>query len=586
MDPIDAPESWTLAPEPPEAALLVAGGTTPLLAPLLARRGALDPDAARRFLEPSPGDLHDPFLLHGMEAAVARLLEARRRGERVAIVGDYDVDGITGTALLVVVLGRCGIATEAILPNRLLDGYGFQTSHVDRAKALGCTLVVTVDCGTTSTAAVARARAEGLDVVITDHHLPSPALPADTLQINPRQAECRYPFRELTGAGLALKLAQAVAQRCDRAAALEPLLRIACLGTIADLAPLVGENRTIAALGLEALRRTRSEGLRALIRIAGLTPPFRASDVGFRLGPRLNAAGRLRRPDEALELLLTRDPARAAVLATELDECNRERQAEEQRTVAEARQRVLERGAPPPIVVEWSEGWHRGVVGIAASRIAREFHRPAVLLSVGGTTAVGSGRSIRGIHLHDFLSGFDGELERFGGHAQAIGLEVRVERLPDLRSRLEAAAAAVWPPELLRRRHEYELEIAPRAVDESLLESLLALQPHGMGNPHPLLRVGPLTLDGAPRSFGQGHVSARARGDDGGSVRLLRWRRGDTESAPALPERLEVLAQLDWDGYAQAPVLEVVACRACEGAATTSATAPAGSSSRVVGTES
>jgi single-stranded-DNA-specific exonuclease len=531
-------------------------------APLLARRGVADVDAARRFLQPSLGDLHDPFLLHGMEAAVARLLEARRHAERVAIVGDYDVDGITGTALLIAVFARCGIATEAILPNRLLDGYGFQAAHVERARTAGCSVVVTVDCGSTARAAVERARAAGVDVIITDHHLAAHPLDGDTLQINPRQPRCGYPFRELTGAGLAFKLALALAQRCDRPAALEPLLRIACLGTIADVAPLVGENRTIASLGLKALRQTRSQGLRALIRVAGVVPPFRATDVGFRLGPRLNAAGRLRRPDEALELLLTRDPERAAALAAELDERNRERQVEEQAVVEEARRRVIERGAPPPIVVEWSEGWHRGVVGIAASRIAREFHRPAVLIAIDGDSGVGSGRSIRGIHLHEFLSQFETELVRFGGHAQAIGLEVGADRLPDLRARLESRAAASFAPELLQRRYEYELEVAPRGVDESLLDRLLALEPHGMGNPNPLLRVGPLTLQGSPRVFGQGHLRATARGDDGGVVRLLQWRRGETETAPALPERLEVLGQLEWDGFLQAPVLELVATRA------------------------
>jgi single-stranded-DNA-specific exonuclease len=562
MGEIDAAESWVLAPLPPETARLIAEGVAPLLAPLLARRGAVDADSVRRFLEPAPSDLHDPFLLHGMEPAVARVLLARERGERIAIVGDYDVDGITGTALLVAVLARCGIATQAILPNRLLDGYGFQLGHVDRAKLAGCSLIITVDCGTTSAAAVERASAEGVDVIITDHHLPSPAMPVATLQINPRQTACAYPFRELTGAGLALKLAQAIALRCDRTSALEPLLRIACLGTIADLAPLLGENRTIAALGLRALRQTRSEGLRALMRIAGLTPPYSASDVGYRIGPRLNAAGRLRRPDEALELLLTRDPERAAALAAELDERNRERQGEEQKVVEEARQRVLDRPTLPPIVVEWSDGWHRGVVGIAASRIAREFHRPAVLISIDGTSGVGSGRSIRGIHLHEFLSAFESELERFGGHAQAIGLQVVAADLPALRARLETAAGACWPAELLRRRHEYELEIAPREVDESLLERLFALHPHGMGNPHPVLRVGPLTLEGVPRIFGRGHLRVQARGDDGGAVRLLVWHRGEPESVARLPERLEVLAQLEWDSYLQAPVLEVMASRA------------------------
>jgi single-stranded-DNA-specific exonuclease len=518
-----------------------------------------------------------------MAPAVVRLLEARQRGERVAIVGDYDVDGVTGTALLVAVLGRCGIATEPILPNRLSEGYGFQVSHAERAHAAGCALIVTVDCGSTASAAVERSRALGLDVIVTDHHLSAHHLPAATLQINPHQASCTYPFRELTGAGLAFKLAQAVAQRCDRPVPLDPLLRIACLGTIADVAPLIGENRTIAALGLRALRHTRSEGLRALMRVADVKPPFRATDVGFRLGPRLNAAGRLRRPDEALELLLTRDPARAVVLAAELDERNRERQVEEQAVVEEARKRVLERGALPPILIEWSDGWHRGVVGIAASRLAREFHRPAILISIEGETGVGSGRSIRAIHLHQFLSSFEHELVRFGGHAQAIGLEAATASLSDLRARLEAHAAAQWPAELLVRRHEYELEVAARAVDEDLLDRLLVLEPHGMSNPSPLLRVGPLTLEGPLRVFGQGHLRASARGDDGGIVRLLQWRRGESETAPTLPDRLEVLGQLEWDGFLQAPVLEIAAYRSLHAGAAVGAPAELGATAAPTG---
>jgi single-stranded-DNA-specific exonuclease len=229
--------------------------------------------------------------------------------------------------------------------------------------------------------------------------------------------------------------------------------------------------------------------------------------------------------------------------------------------VEEARKRVIERGDLPSIVIEWSPDWHRGVVGIAASRIAREFNRPTVLISIDGDSGVGSGRSIRGIHLHRFLSAFESEMVRFGGHAQAIGLEVAAGGLHDLRARLEATASADWPPELLARRYEYELEIAPGAVDESLLDRLLALEPHGAGNPNPVLRVGPLTLEGPPRTFGQGHLRAQARGDDGGLVRLLMWRRGETETAPALPERFEVLGQLEWDGFLQAPVLEVIASR-------------------------
>ena len=261
---------------------------------------------------------------------MTRLLEARRRNERVAIVGDYDVDGITGTALLVAVFTRCGIATEPILPNRLLDGYGFQTAHVDRAQSTGCSLIVTVDCGSTARAAVERAREAGVDVIITDHHLSSHQVPAETIQINPHQAACRYPFRDLTGAGLALKLAQAVALRCDRPTALDALLRIACLGTIADVAPLIGENRTIASLGLKALRQTRSEGLRALIRIAGVVPPFsrhrrRLSGSGRDSTPRADCAAPTRRSSCSSRA----DPERCGGSGRRARRAHRERQAEE-----------------------------------------------------------------------------------------------------------------------------------------------------------------------------------------------------------------------------------------------------------------
>lgn len=552
---------WQLLPPPPATRTLIEAGLPPRLAPLLARRGVVDPEAARRFLDPAAGGLHDPFLLHGMEAAVERLLRARARREKVAIVGDYDVDGVSGTAILVAVFRACGLEALAILPNRLIDGYGFREPQVERAKAAGCTLIVTVDCGTTSAAAVARSRTEGIDVIITDHHLPSPSLPADVVQINPRQEACSYPFPDLSGAGLAFKLALALSRRCERALSLEALLRIACLGTIADLVPLVGENRVIAALGLQALGRSRSHGLRALMRAAGIRPPLRADDVGFRLGPRLNAAGRLHRPDEALELLLTRDPQRAEGLARELDERNRDRQAEEQRVVVEARRLVARRRPLPGILVAWSSDWHPGVVGIAASRLARDFCRPTVLLASDGASSVGSGRSVPGIALHSFLARWESELERFGGHSQAVGLTVLTSRLEELKRRWELAAAEAWPAQLLRRHWEYEIEAQAGEVCEELLDELLVLQPHGSGNPHPVLRVGPLSLEGAPRVFGKGHCKAFARGEDGARVRLLVWNRDADEPPPVFPDRFEVLARLEWDSFDRAPVLEVLTSR-------------------------
>lgn len=546
------------APVPAAAAGLEREGIPDWLAVLLARRGVVDGSGAERFLKPSLDQLHDPFLLAGMEQAVLRLLRAREMRERVAIVGDYDVDGVTATAQLLAVFAACGLEVRPILPHRLREGYGFQPIHVERAAGEGCSLIVTADCGSSSAEAVERSLALGIDVLITDHHLPGCELPGGTIHVNPRQPGCSYPYPDLAAAGLALKLSSAFAGRCGRPLDLSALLRIACLGTIADLVPLTGENRVIAALGLQALGQARSQGLKALIQQSGMKPPFTAADVGFRLGPRLNAAGRLHDAERALELLMSRDPRRAAELALELDGWNRQRQVEETRVVDEARRLLLERSPLPPILVAWSPGWHKGVVGVAAGRLAKELHRPTVLLAVENDLATGSGRSVPGIELHGFLSTWKERMERFGGHAQAIGLTVALERLEDLRREWEDAAMN-WPEGLLVRRYEYELRLEPRQVTARLLSELERLEPFGQSNPRPLVQVGPLRLAGTPRLFGNGHLSAQARGEDGSPVELLGW--GWQEKASNLGGSFEVLACIENDSYRAGPVLRLIDSR-------------------------
>src|SRR6185503_2737873 len=400
----------------------------------------------------------------GMERAVDLLVAARDGGRAVAVVGDYDVDGISSTALLLAALRACGLTAEAILPHRLTDGYGLQLAHVAEAARRGAAVLLTVDCGSTAHAAVEEALAAGLAVVVVDHHLPDRPLPPEVAHVNPRQEGCPYPFRDLCAAGLALKVALALGERLGHALPVERLLRIACLGTVADMVPLRGENRVIAALGLKSLGATCSRGLRALFRQAQVAAPLSATDVGFRIGPRLNAAGRLGSAEPALELLLTRDDDRAVALAEQLERLNGDRQRQEQQVVEEATARVAARQSLPPVIVEWSSDWHRGVVGIAASRLARVHRRPTLLLAVEGYLATGSGRSVPGVALHDFLSPWAVELERFGGHAQAVGLTVRSERLEALRAAWEDAASR-WPPEALGRTQLYELELAPRHVN-------------------------------------------------------------------------------------------------------------------------
>ncbi len=557
---------WRPAAVPASAAALRETGYASHIADLLARRGVDDPEAAEDFLHPDLEQLHDPRLLAGVHEAVERLLRARDAGERVAVVGDYDVDGVSGTAILTAVLRSCKVKVLPILPHRLHDGYGFQPVHVERASAEDCKLILTVDCGTTSIAAARAAGAAGIDVVVTDHHLPGEPLPPEAIQINPQQSGCTYPFAHLCGAGLALKLALAFAEACGRPVDPRVLLRIACLGTIADLVPLRGENRVIAALGLGELARMRSPGLKALARLARLRAPYTTDDIGFRIGPRLNAPGRLDSAEASLELLLVRDPRRAGELAAKLDRWNRERQDCERKVADEARSfflERLEREELPAILVAWNEDWHRGVVGIAAGRLARDFNRPTILLAVDGDTATGSGRSIPRIHLYQFLARWKDELPRFGGHAQAIGMTVPREELEGLRQRWEEASKEAWGDEVAVRSYEYELELEPREVNWPFFQELRKLEPHGQGNPRPLVRVrGPLRLARAPRLFGQGHIAAETVGPNGVRIRLVGW--GWQEKAGSLLQGdFEVLGHLEHDRYRGGCQLRLADARPC-----------------------
>lgn len=553
----DAAE-WIGKPTPENAEALAEAGYGLLAAPL-ARRGVGTPSEADAFLAPHRRDLHDPFLLYGMEEAVERLRRVCRDRGTVAVVGDYDVDGVTACALLTAVLRAVGASVVPILPNRLTEGYGFQTLQVEKADRAGASLIVTVDCGTTSSRAVLAAIDRGIDVIVTDHHVVGSDFPSQAIQINPLQDDCGYPFRHLCGAGLAFKLAQGVLRRSGREEPLAALLRIACLGTIADVVPLVGENRVIAALGLRALSEARSPGLRALMRVARVGGSVSSTEVAFRLGPRINAAGRLADAGLALRLLLTRDSEEADRLAGELDTLNRNRQVEERRVVKQAAELFATRDPLPGILVAWSPEWHRGVVGIAAGRLAREFHRPVILLGVEGDTGTGSGRSIPHLDLHSFVAGFQHRTTRFGGHPQAIGLSVAVSELPDLKSAMEERAE--WPPAVLMRRREYELELSAEQIDTELYAELARLEPHGEGNRRPLIRLGPLERVGPLREFGQDHVklrvrAARGEGSQGGRpVWMLGW--GWKERTASLDGRFEVLGALEWDSYQGGPVVRI-----------------------------
>ena len=551
-----AESQWNRAETPESLESLVAAGYSEALAALLGRRKISTGEEAARYLSPSLDQLHDPMLLDGMSEAVGLLLEQRSDG-LVMIVGDYDVDGISSAALVTATLGAVGVASEAVLPHRRFDGYGLQPQHVDRALERGATVLLTLDCGTTAYEAVGLAVASGLSVIVVDHHLPGEQSLPDAILVNPQQPTCLYPFDELAAAGLSLKLAMALCEEAQRDVPTEALLRIACLGTIADMVPLVDENRVIASLGLRALEKTRSLGLQAMFREARIQAPFDASDVGYRIGPRLNAAGRLDSAEPALELLLTRDPDRATKLAKELERNNSDRRAEELRVVEAAEARVEARDSIPPIIVEWDESWNRGVVGIAASRLARKFRRPTILLQVEGTEATGSGRSVSGIHLFDFLQRWSAELPRFGGHAQAIGLSLETGRLEGLRSEWEAAAEE-WPAETRQRLYEYELQLEPGDIHLSLWREFAQLEPYGMANPKPLLRVGPMTQL-RTRQFGKGHLRVWAEGRDRRKVTLLGWNWADRSDV--FSGEFEVLGNLERDRYNGGVEIQIVEVR-------------------------
>lgn len=559
-DLAQAAPTWVQAPVPETYQGLVASGLSLRLASLLARRGVETPAEAAAFLEPGLAGLHDPTLMPGLTAGVDRLLTARRREEKVAVVGDYDVDGVSATALLIAVFRACKLEAEAILPERLQEGYGFQPVHVERAVHLGCRLVVTADCGSTAREAVVSAREAGLDVIVTDHHLGDETkLPEWVIEINPHRSDSTYPFPDLSGAGVAYKLAVGLLAALDRQVDADALLRMTCLGTICDLVPLVGENRIIAARGLASLGETRSVGLRTLMQKASVKSPVTASDVGYRIGPRINAAGRLASPRPALDLLLTTDPAEARRLADNLETWNSDRQGTERRVVNEAEKCFADLDPVPPMLAAWSADWHPGVLGIAAGRIARTFFRPTVLFNVDGATARGSGRSVTGVHLFDFLGQWREDYLRFGGHSQAIGMSVASENLEELRQRWQTDATAQWDPAVLTRTYKYELTLLPSEINQDMLTELSKLEPYGMANRQPVIRVGELQLAGAPRRFGQGHLSAQAVGPGGARLDLLGW--GWQNREQDLQGRFEILATLERDRYHGRPVLRLIDTR-------------------------
>ena len=529
------PAHWKLCTTDPEAAahLRASLGCPAPIAALLTARGLSTAAAAEHFLNPTLDDLHEPSLLLGMAAAVTRIQHAVAHAEPILIYGDYDVDGTTATVLLKTAIERIappGTPAQVSfhVPHRLREGYGIQVSRIAEAAAEGVRLVISVDTGIRAFAAADEARALGLDLIVTDHHLPDTGngMPHAVAVINPAQPGCPYPNKNLCGAGVAFKLAHALLaanattpeqrQRL-RTVILPSFLKIVAIATIADSVELTGENRAIAWLGLRELSNPVQPGLRALMQVAGLALDAApsSSQVGFRLAPRINAAGRMDIASDVVDLLLTRDAALATTLALKLDTLNQDRRDSEASALAaiELQLQSLRNATgdyPPHCIVLDHPEWHRGVLGILASRIVDRTNRPAFVLTTADGEAHGSGRSIPGFHLLDAITAAHAHaplFNRFGGHAHAVGFSLPADRLHHLRERLHVHSLTHLRAEHLLQTIPCDIEVAPADLTEDLYQWLERLAPFGIGNPEPALLVRCLQVCGPPRIINDIHLS-------------------------------------------------------------------------------
>ena len=484
-------EKWNIGTPDPQAVDLLRGAGYPyLLSTVLAARGVDSAESAAEFLDRERTPTLSPMLMRDMDKAVARIALARRRGERAAVYGDYDVDGITSTCLLTDFLGRWGLDVVPYIPDRLEDGYGLNREAALHLAREGVSLVITVDCGITAVEEVAFAGELGMDVVVTDHHECKQRIPQAAAVVDPCRADCPYPFSGLAGVGVALKLALALTPPEEREAVLESCLDLAAVGTVADVMPMEGENRAIVARGLEILERTPRVGLRLLLREVGMEGrPLTTSLVGYTLAPRINAAGRMGRAALALELLLTRDPVRGEVLAAELCGLNRERQAIEGDIFQQCVQQ-LDRAPQQEAVLLAGDAWHQGVVGIVASRLSERYSCPAFMICLHEGLGKGSCRSWGGVNLFRLLESCGDLLEGFGGHALAAGFTVQEEKIPALAQRLRQAISrerrmeqAAAPPLVI------DAAVRPEELTVDNVEALDRLEPCGQGCPRPVLAL-------------------------------------------------------------------------------------------------
>lgn len=560
---------WTHTPRSSDEIEILAkrSGVSPVLAELLLRSGQCE--AIEQFLQPALAGLGDPFLLRNLEAAARRLGDAIARSESVAVLGDYDVDGVSSTALLVTVLRQFGLKPHFVVPRRSEDGYGLSRSAIDRALEKGKPhLFIALDCGTNSHAEVAHLRAQGIDVIVVDHHRSKDQPLADSLLINPHveadETNADAAWRNLCTVGLVFKLAHGllkllrsenhpVAHRIK----LRDHLDLVALGTIADLVPLLGENRIMARHGLKILQDTTRPGLRALMEIAGVRPgqAIMPVDISFRLGPRINASGRLADAALSVELLLSEDSEFCAETALQLEAFNRERQDIERGITDEAEQLIENQFSHLPGIVLFSEKWHPGVVGIVAGRVTRKYNRPCVVLGNEGEFAKGSGRSVDGINLVDVLGQCSAHLSSWGGHPMAVGVALTKEKLEEFRTHFASAVRAHVGGDIAEAELKIAAWLTPEQIRERLMDEIETLHPFGQGNPEPIFGVRGVVLNQRPVVFKEQHFRFTFDDVQGRRLHGVAWKMA--RRMPPLGVPLDFAVELAWNHFNQRKLLQL-----------------------------
>lgn len=534
-------------------------GVSPIIADLLIARGYDHVESAQAFLNPSLDHLHDPFLMLGMSKAVERLVQAIDHREPVLIYGDYDVDGTTGTAVLLRALRMLGATAGYHVPHRFTEGYGIQQAALEKAAGEGYKLVVSVDCGIRAHEPLVWARDHGLDIIITDHHLPDEdeGSPPALAVLNPNQRGCRYPDKNLAGVGVAFKLIHALFRERGKEAVVPGFLKMVAIGTVADVAKLVGENRAIVALGLGDLPKAVNHGLRALIDIAGCGEDgeMTAYDLGFRIGPRINAAGRMDAAKAVVELFNAVDKEEARRLAEHLDTRNRERMEAQREIFNRAIEEFESSGTDVSLchaAVIAGEGWHRGVIGLAASKIAERLNRPCVVISLDGDVGHGSARSIEAYHLFDGVTACRELLEKFGGHSHAAGLTIRRDRIEEFRRRLNEHAASCLTDDDLVPTVSIDAQVPAETLGFQLSQELRSLEPFGAGNPRPVFVTRGFRVMSEPQIIKEQHLKLRVAGDDSRPMEAIWWRGVDeVDVIPQVNQRVDLAYEFEanrWQG--------------------------------------